>query len=100
MLKEDTTYYVVKTLDWFLRKDFTNPRALSQNYVKRSFIDYKEATNNVVYHSVNFSQGDMKNGLVQNMRFSGYRNGSRFYSPSSVSAPTQRLTLLKDRGTK
>ena len=60
MPKEDTTFYVVQTLDWFSRKDFTNPRAPSQNYVKRSFMDSKEATNNVVSGSVIFPKGIWK----------------------------------------
>lgn len=54
MPQEDTTFYVVQTLDWFLRKDFTYSRAPSQNYVKRSFIDSKEATNNVVSRESTF----------------------------------------------
>lgn len=62
MLKEDTTFYVVQPLDWFLRNNFKNSRARSQNYVKRSFLHSKKVTNNVVSSSVNFSQGDMKNG--------------------------------------
>jgi len=93
MPKEDTTFYVVQPFDWFLRKNFKNSRASSQNYVKRSFIDSKEATNNVVSRSVNFILGDRKNGLVKSMRFSGSQKGKSFRSPPSVSAPTQRFTL-------